>query len=51
MDDGRGNFNPLSEEDVKRLRIDFTTPRVFSVGEVLEIKGSRFRVKAIKPKE
>jgi len=47
VDTGEGHLAPLSEEKFKEL----TTKRVdgvFSVGEILEIKGSRFKVHAFR---
>ena len=57
MDTGEGRFEMFeSEEELKKNmhRLFNEYPRhggVFKVGEVLEIKGSMFRVKSVKPKE
>ena len=50
MDDGRGSFIPIPEE-IYQEKIDELDSGVFKVGEIVELRGSRFRVKAIKPTE
>ena len=52
MDDGRGNFAPLSEgvvKDLKKVMRDEARnlPRVFTIGQVVEVNGSRFTVAKI----
>lgn len=62
MDTGKGTFEPLNapeganDETVSKLMaaIESKHPNHggwFQVGEVVELKGSRFRVKSIKPDE
>lgn len=43
MDDTRGNFIPITEEEFKE-QIKQPEPLVFRVGEILIIRGSRLRV-------
>jgi len=59
MDDGGGHFRQLEQdkvEDMARAVKDLETKHPnhgswFTVGEIIEIKGSRFRIKNIKPTE
>jgi len=57
MDTGKGYFNQLSAEEYNDIMNEVPVgkrhkiPRVFSVGEELEIKGSRFKVHRIGPKK
>jgi uncharacterized Zn finger protein len=49
MDTGKGNFKMLEEDKYKKL-IDTTDGRyLFRVGEEVELKGSKFKVKSIQP--
>ena len=54
MDDGRGKFRMLSESEAKPLIENefkgLPVDHFFRVGETLELKGSKFRVKSISPK-
>lgn len=54
MDDGRGRFRMLSEQEAKPLVENesqgLPVDHVFRTGEVVELKGSKFRVKSISPK-
>ena len=47
MDNGNGNFEPIDDfkfqEQIKKPH-----PLVFKIGEILEIRGSRFRVENVK---
>lgn len=64
MDDGRGRFVPLSDEEVEERRKALAAlsergkmvptggasrdlPRVFTVGQRVDVNGSRFRVAKI----
>lgn len=53
MDTGEGRFERLADLDAKTIEdIRSRYPKskgIFEVGEELEIKGSRFRVKQITP--
>lgn len=53
MDDGKGNFVPF--ENAEQLHILQKENPLhggwFRVGEEVELKGSRFRIKAVKPTE
>ncbi|GEM_PF-1586411 len=53
MDTGTGRFVPLpdlDDETVDTMRKKHPKSKgIFTVGEVLEIRGSRFRVKDISP--
>ena len=53
MDDGKGNLVPFetAEELAKLQRDNPLHGGWFRVGEVVELKGSRFRIKAVKPTE
>ena len=51
MDDGRGNFIPMENLD-NLEHLQEQHPKhggVFSLGEIVELKGSRFKVKSINP--
>lgn len=54
MDDGRGRFRMLSEQEAKPLVENefqgLPVDHFFRTGEVVELKGSKFRVKSISPK-
>jgi hypothetical protein len=47
MDTGRGDFALISEQRYKELTKDHAKSRSFAVGEIVELKGSRFKVTAI----
>jgi len=53
MDTGEGRFEPLSDlepDTLEETRKKYPKSKgVFTVGEELEIKGSRFKVKDISP--
>lgn len=53
MDDGKGTFVPFeTEEELTKLCIENPFHGGwFRVGEEVVLKGSRFRVKAVKPTE
>ena len=53
MDTGNGEFRTFFEaEELDDLKSEFPHHGgVFKVGETVELKGSRFRVKSIKPTE
>ena len=59
MDTGKGRFETVqgkTEDELRRamqaLEAKYPEHRAwFRIGEVIEIKGSRFRVKAVKPNE
>ncbi len=53
MDTGEGRFEPcIDEENTKKLLNDFPNHGgFFKIGEIVELKGSKFRVKSVKPKE
>ena len=55
MDNGEGRFKMLEDLDIKTLknaRLEFPNHGgIFTVGEIVILKGSRFRVKSIKPTE
>lgn len=52
MDTGEGRFESLSDEDLKQLeKIQEKHPNhggVFHEGEVVELKGSKFKIRQIK---
>ena len=50
MDSGMGVFQPVSDEVAKldRRYIPIELSRMFEIGEILTIRGSRFRVERIK---
>lgn len=47
MDDGKGNFVPISNVRAKEIIDALPYSGVFHIGEELMIKGSRFRVQSI----
>jgi len=63
MDDGRGQFMRAESMDALKGMIkghpghdrfvarEYADTGIFTVGDVVELRGSRFRVKSIKPKE
>jgi len=53
MDSGKGNFIPFNEPAMEAdLQEQYPMHGgTFRVGETVELKGSKFRVKSIKPKE
>jgi uncharacterized Zn finger protein len=55
MDNGQGKFEMLNkptQEKINKMEADNPDHGGwFRVGEVVELKGSRFRVKSIKPTE
>lgn len=54
MDTGNGNFKMLSEQEAKPFVENelhgLPVDHFFRVGETVELKGSKFRVKSISPK-
>jgi len=46
MDNGKGNFIPITEKKFEE-QINEPEPMVFREGEILKIRGSRFRVEKI----
>ena len=53
MDTGKGRFEPIDAVDVRQLikNSDRPVDGLFTVGEELLIKNSRFRVQSIRPKK
>ena len=51
MDTGEGTFKKIDAIEAQQLIKDEYPLGIFKRGEVLTIKGSRFRVKSIKLKE
>ena len=54
MDSGEGRFEPIEDfqKDIEKLIEKFPKHGgIFKVGELIEIRGSQFRVKSIKPTE
>ena len=54
MDTGEGYFHKIEslEKELQEAKQEFPEHGgIFSIGEELEIKGSKFRVKSIKPTE
>ena len=54
MDTGSGEFKKISDEEFEKQMEKPILPRkpmVFRVGEILEIRGSRFRVEKIQRKK
>jgi uncharacterized Zn finger protein len=54
MDTGNGRFEPIEDftKEIAKMKKKF--PRhggIFKVGDEVELRGSRFRIKAIKPDE
>ena len=50
MDTGEGHFKMVADEEAKRLIEEDYPLGVFKTGEIVELKGSRFRVQKITPK-
>ena len=54
MDTGEGKLRMLQEEEYQRIistgKEGARTSGLFSLNEIVEIKGSRFRIKKITPK-
>ena len=52
MDTGKGEFTQLSKKIAERFLtdkgLDMTSSRVFTEGEIVRVKGSRFKVERIK---
>ena len=46
MDNGKGQFREITDEKFKE-QMKLEEPRVFKVGEILEIRGSRLRIQKI----
>ena len=53
MDDGKGRFIEFEEKaELDRLKEEYPMHGgVFQKGEIVELKGSRFKIKTISPKE
>ena len=51
MDTGEGTFKEIKEAEAKLLEEQNYPLGIFKRGEILTLKGSRFRVKSIKLKE
>jgi len=51
MDRGHGVFDPISDLKAQQLQEEGYPLGIFKVGEIVTLKGSRFRVKSIKLKE
>jgi uncharacterized Zn finger protein len=53
MYQNEGYLKPIDDrEELKKLMEDsMNVPRVFQVGQILEVNGGWFRVKSVKPKE
>ena len=47
MDTGRGDFAEISEQRYKELQQNYAASRVFTVGEIVKLKGSRFKITKI----
>ncbi len=49
MDTERGRFykGTLDKIEKKANELNIENPHIFSIGEEIEVKGSRFRIKAI----
>lgn len=50
MDNKKGNFEPISEKKFEN-QIEMVSPFVFKEREILEIRGSRFRIQRIQKKK
>lgn len=50
MDNNEGLFKAINEEKFNE-QVKENEPQVFRVGEILEIRGSRFQVKKIYPRK
>ena len=49
MDTGLGKFAPISDIRAKQIiSKNLELSRVFQIGEILEIRGSRFRIERVK---
>lgn len=46
MDTGKGNFAKISDQRFKELE-EHPKSRAFRIGEILEIKGSKFKITSI----
>lgn len=46
MDDRKGNFKPI-DASIFEQQMQKPLPMVFKTGEILEIRGSRFRIEKI----
>ena len=54
MDTGEGRFQIFENAEIEEAGLKKQFPKhggIFKVGEEVELKGSRFRVKSIKPTE
>jgi uncharacterized Zn finger protein len=59
IDTGKGRFETIEVKDEEQLKVQKSILEAlhphhggwFRIGEVIEIRGSRFRVKAVKPTE
>jgi len=53
MDTGEGVFKLFTDDKVKKKLFEAYPDHggVFKVGEIVELRGSKFRIKSIKPKE
>ena len=51
MDSGRGHFEKIPEDIFNLAEEKWEKSGVFKVGELLEIKGSKFKVQRITPKK
>ena len=52
MDNGKGKFVPINDLDTAVNQLQKQYPKhggIFSIGEIIELKGSKFKVKSIKP--
>ena len=47
MDTGKGEFTKITPQVANQVRADTMDHGVFTVGEVLLIRGSRFRIQSI----
>ena len=51
MDNGKGRFEMINESKARELIENDYPLGIFRVGEIIELKGSRFRIKSVKLKE
>ena len=51
MDTGEGRFEEIEEKKYDTLKKEVGDTGLFRVGEEVEIRGSKFRIKSIKPTE
>jgi len=51
MDTGEGHFRMIEEMEARTLAEQNYPLGIFKVGEIITLKGSRFKVKSIKLKE